>query len=110
MLTIRRSQLASFEEALWDQFTRRLIEQARQDTPLSEPDASDAELFALLRPALGLAAQYGLINKGDVARYGRLVLALGRDPQTADAAIVAVLNNPLLMGAAKLDALEQAMG
>ncbi|MCV2355942.1 hypothetical protein LNV09_17510 [Paucibacter sp. B2R-40] len=110
MLTIRRAQLASFEAALWDQFTRRLIEQAREDNGLPEPGASDAELFALLRPVLGLAAQYGLISKDDVARYGRLVLALGRDPQAADAAIVAALNNPLLMGADKLTALEQAMG
>ncbi|MFY0563049.1 hypothetical protein ACN28E_04335 [Archangium lansingense] len=108
MLTIRREQMRVFQDHLWESFLADIVVRARAELPESCIDRSDEELLALLRAPLRQAAAQGIILTADVTRYGLWILRRGQAPNPGgDDPVSRVLNDPHLMGTAKLDALER---
>ena len=110
VLIIRREQIQAFEEAQWERFWRDILNRARIEIPAALEGKSEKNLMALLRSAARQAPSFGIILTEDIARYSLLVLRRSSDPATENGPLMEVLNDPDLMGAAKLDVLEQIEG
>jgi hypothetical protein len=110
VLIIRREQIQAFEEAQWERFLREMLNRARIEIPAALEGKSEKNLMALLRSATRKAPSFGIILTEDIARYSLLVLRRSSDPATENGPLMEVLNDPDLMGSAKLDVLEQIEG
>src|SRR5262245_12106087 len=102
--------MAALREGRFVAFDRAIVARARVEVPSACSGKTDEALLALLRGPTRAAASYGIVRSADVARYGLLVLRLGRDPAGDGGPLAAIVHDPDLVGAAKVAALERAAG
>jgi hypothetical protein len=102
--------MAAFREERREAFNLAIVARARVEMPSACAGHTDEVLLALLRGPTRAAPRYGIVRSADVARYGLLVLRIGRDPAGAGDPLATILYRPDLVGSAKLAVLESAVG
>ena len=109
MLVIRKEQWEAMHEARWDAFYRKLLHDARARHPDTYADSIDDAVLELIAWAANKARAYGLLTREHVTRFVHFVLQYGRDYETQPdlAWAVKILNDPTLVGAEKLDRLDE---
>ena len=105
MLVISQEQMEAMSAYTLGQFEERNVARLRATFPAQTGELSDDALRALIHQAIARARSYGVSDENDVECYLDCVVLYGpdfdSDPRTAWAG--AVLRNPVLMGAQKMD-------
>jgi hypothetical protein len=79
MLTIRREQQQAFTQAALQRFENEMVAHLRASFPDQAGKMEEAELRALIRASIEVAAKYGVNEEFDVRRYLEYVFCYGPD-------------------------------
>ena len=105
MLDIRPEQVEVFEEVAVRQFDQRAFQHLWQHCPDECARAGEQAIRAMIPPGRERAAAYGLLASADVLRFLSACLVMGPGFE-AEPRAQAILTDPSLAPAAKMDAID----